>query len=208
MICHQISPRGGGVADGVNVEEIVRDVIRGNPDLFADMVSEIKESLQESLLMEVRDYAAAAHDEMVSKRIVLSSSLYSRLLRVRKVVLHGQFGMADTEQVREAAKRIVARKFPESSDEVREWSVADTGGTVYGWEEEIHLFVIENEDGCTLVDVVAHVDAPELGAVIRMVELHKQDTGKDATEIALITPSITQRASTVASERNIQVLMF
>jgi hypothetical protein len=159
--------------------------------LIGELVADAKRELQDDLLASLRAYTASVHDEMI--------------------VMNGQYGLVEPGHIREAARRIVSRKFP--SIEVQEWVAQDTQGVVYGWQEEVYLFVVDDGSVCRyLASVSPHVDAAALGAILRMVDLYSSALGMQATDagfqVAIITPSINEAACAIAQQRGVHVVAF
>jgi len=187
-----LSPRGS--VDETTVEQlrsVVLSVMNDDRQLISDLVAEAKRELQEDLLSSLRAYTASVHDEMI--------------------IMNGQYGLVEPAHVRDAAKRIVARKFP--TIEVQEWSTLDSQGLVYGWQEEIYLFVADDGNASRyLVSVSPHVDAAALGAILRMVDLYSAALGVQAADagyqLAIITPSVNEHAVTIAQQRGVHIVAF
>eukprot|EP01094_Clydonella_sp_ATCC50884_P016857 TRINITY_DN2846_c0_g1_i1.p1 TRINITY_DN2846_c0_g1~~TRINITY_DN2846_c0_g1_i1.p1 ORF type:complete len:1130 (-),score=536.32 TRINITY_DN2846_c0_g1_i1:96-3485(-) len=184
-----LSPRALDESMTDQLKGVVATVLSEEKALLADLMAEAKKELQEDLLTGLRTYTASVHDEMI--------------------IMNGQYGLADAAQVKSAAQRIVSRKF--GGGDVKEWSVLDQQGVVYGWQETIYLFVADDGNTKHLVHVAAHVDSPALGTILRMVELYARSTG--STDLAghtvtIISPSINESAYNIAKQRSVNVMAF
>jgi len=168
------------------MRNLVMNVLSEDPTILRDLVEDAKHDLQRELLEDLQKYQESIHDELI--------------------IMNGQYGFVEQSVVREAALRICGRKFDGRT--VSEWCVHDTQGVVYGWQEEVFLFVVESEHGPLVVRVTAHVDVTQLGSVLRLVELYKATTNTTDPKVAIITPSISEQANALAEERNVLVLAF
>lgn len=184
-----LSPRAMDESMTDQLKGVVASVLAEDRSLLADLMAEAKKELQEDLLTGLRSYTASVHDEMI--------------------IMNGQYGLADAAQVKSAAQRIVTRKF--GGGEVKEWSVLDQQGVVYGWQEQIYLFVASDGKTRHLVHVAAHVDSPALGAILRMVELYARTSGVtdlSGHTVTVISPSINESAYNIAKQRSVNVMAF
>lgn len=172
-----------------HIKSLIAAVISEDKSLVSDLINSVKETITNDILGELKSFSETIRDEVV--------------------LLHNQFAVANADLFWETAEKTVKRKFPQSST-VEIWRKFDSEGFVYGWQEEVGLFII---DGNQLVSVTGCLGKSYIGAILRIAGLYVSD--KDISDedqqnlvVTIISPSFSQETFDLAQQQNIQVVQL
>lgn len=102
----------------------------------------------------------------------------------------------------EITSKIAKEQYPNCSVEV--WSKVDTNSSVFGWEEEISLVIIENEDEKAFVHARYHAKKADIATLLRILQFY-QEENDDSVFCSLIVMDIDKDALEIATANNVSV---
>jgi len=116
--------------------------------------------------------------------------------------LGAKWGLLTEEAFREGLKGLIEK---ELRLKVERWTAYDNQGLVYGYPCSVEVDVAIHDEGATLIEVKAHVGAPDIQAFKRKAELYEKTTGKKPYRLFVVTPYADEKALQAAKHLNIEV---
>ena len=168
------------------IKGAILSVLSENRELAQDILNNVRSAVATEILQDFRDYAANMKDELS--------------------LLHSQFGLLKPELGWEASERIVRRKFPGSTVDC--WRCFDADGFVYGWQEEVGLFVVEAQQ---LVLLSIRVDDAFISSALRIAGLYVTDrsiSDEDSQnlQVYILTSQCSESTRATAVSQGIAIL--
>ncbi len=116
--------------------------------------------------------------------------------------LGARWGLLTEEAFREGLKGLIEK---ELGLKVERWIAYDDQGLVYGYPCPVEVDVAIHDEKATLIEVKAHVGAPDIQAFKRKAEFYEKATGKRPYRLIVVTPYADEKALQAAKHLNVEV---
>ena len=153
----------------------------------------IIEKLSKEIQME-----AVQHIKDEMKRFATIGKLLLSLVSARK--------SSSKNASKEILLAIARTQFPNCNIET--WTKLDTEGSVYGWEEEISLVLVESEEEKVILDAHFYAKKADISNLIRRVQFYQEENDDESstTLCSLIVSDIDGNAKENANTNNIKII--
>jgi len=126
---------------------------------------------------------------------------FERLDR-RISALGAKWGIESEEAFREDLKGILEK---ELGFKVEKWKVHDDKGVVFGYPSDVEVDVAVVDRKVILIEVSSHVKASDVYTFKRKAELYKENTGREADRLIIVTPYADEKAFEAAAKLGIEI---
>lgn len=158
------------------------EIIKTDKNIFTDLINEAKAKLASDLMEELKQYSERVRDEISVMQTQLGIN---------------QGGIS-------AAQRIVSRVFQGVVLPIKE---IDSDGQVYGWQDEVCIFKVSDNENTWLVHVTTHLDKSDISSALRLFRFFS-DLSNDDYKNAIIATEATQDAQTILASRGVRVFSY
>jgi len=170
----------------------------------------LKHKLKELLMDSIKEEVSHVRETLL-KTIDSKLTPHAQQILETKQILQGQVDLLGSRlgKVPDClGTNIMLKFFPQAT--ITELKLEDTEGEVYGWPDEIVLFLIQDKQ-TKLVYGISHLNKANLAVYLRAVRLYHSFNPEDAAVVQqyiILSATVSSDAQTIASDNNIQIMLM
>merc|ERR1712137_157074 len=177
-----------------NLREHFLTVIRGEDELFQELMSEARTNVTNDLLLELRSFASCIQDELS----IIQTQFGAEQVEKKEREQQQEFSLSSL--------RVVQRIFPGYT--ISHCSEMDSEGAVYGWEDQVNLLKVTRSEEQVLVCVTPQLKKSDASNVLRLFKFFNETSDAQWKNALVVSSSCSLEATSVMAQNGIALYNF